>query len=79
MTSVCRDGLKEGWWQFSVEGSLWVPLPHLANLLSLSGIDRYGNSDVLYREVQPNGRITDGMSLLNSVKGAGWMLPDYVK
>lgn len=74
-----RDALKEGWWQFTVEGSLWVPLPHLANLLSLSGIDRYGNSDVLYREVQQYGRISSGMSLLNSIKGAGWVLPDYSK
>jgi hypothetical protein len=42
-------------------------------------MDRYGNSDVMYREVQPTGQITDGMSLLNSVKGAGWVLPEYSK
>lgn len=75
----CRDALKEGWWHFTVEGSLWVPLPHLAHLLSLSGIDRYGNTDALYREVQPSGRISSGMSLLNSVKGAGWVLPEYAR
>lgn len=62
-----------------MEGSLWVPLPHLASLLSLSGVDRYGNRDVMYRQVQRDGTIADGISLLNSIKGAGWVLPGYDK
>lgn len=54
-----------------------MPLPHLAPLLSLAGLDRYGNRDAAYLQVQPNGAITDGLSLLNAVKGAGWVLPGY--
>lgn len=77
-TSLCRNSLKEGWYNYTVEGSIWGPNPAFDSLLSVSGADVYSQKDASYVTIQTDGTpAADPYLLYNGFKGAGWVLPAY--
>lgn len=75
--SLRSASLKEGWYSYSVEGSIWSPQPQLDSLMSVSGMDTYGNEQALYRTIAADGSVGEALSLLGGFKGSGWLLPQY--
>lgn len=72
-----RNSLKEGWYMYTVEGSIWSPNSNFNNLVSVAGTDVYSQKDATYISVQADGSSTNTMSLYAGFKGAGWVLPEY--
>jgi hypothetical protein len=75
----CRNWLREGWYSFTVEGAIWSPNSQYDNLMSVAGIDKFGNKHAEYLTVMPGGNVTDSISLYGGFKGAGWVLPELNK
>eukprot|EP00878_Enallax_costatus_P029609 GHUV01032137.1.p1 GENE.GHUV01032137.1~~GHUV01032137.1.p1 ORF type:complete len:290 (+),score=20.59 GHUV01032137.1:79-948(+) len=73
----CSNSLKEGFYTYTVEGSIWGPNSHFDNLVSVSGVDVYSQKDTTYISVQADGSSQDTISLFTGFKGAGWVLPEY--
>lgn len=73
----CRNSLKEGWYSYTVEGSIWGPNSQFDSLVEIAGADVYSQKDTTYISIQADGTATDAYSLFNGFKGAGWVLPEY--
>ncbi|WIA16640.1 hypothetical protein OEZ85_013303 [Tetradesmus obliquus] len=71
--------LREGWYSFTVEGAIWSPNSQYDNLMSVAGIDKFGNKHAEYLTVMQGGNVTDSISLYGGFKGAGWVLPQFNK
>jgi hypothetical protein len=67
--------LKEGYWNFTVEGALYSPVP---SLMALSGGDTFGNVNVDYKLLRSDGVLdTFNMAGQLGTKFMGWELPGW--
>jgi hypothetical protein len=73
---VCSiNGLKEGYWSFTVEGALYSPVP---SLMALSGGDTFGNVNVDYLLLGSDGVLNPfNMAGQMGTKFMGWVLPEW--
>ena len=73
MFPMFREGLANGWWNFTVEGALYSQHP---SLMSLAGADTFGQLDNVFYSVSSDGSLT-AYPLVGKRKFMGHVLPQY--